>query len=104
MAEARLRARADELLDLQPVVMVVADALAVRADRQQTAQLAHVRERLLQFGDARAEHLLETDDTAADADAGAQLVPVERLGDVVVSAALEPGDNAIGRADPSEGR
>src|SRR5207245_6003577 len=86
---------ADVLLDLLPVVLVVADLLAVRADRQQSPQLAHADDRLLQLHHAIGEHRLQLDQTHADLHAGAQLLVVERLGDVIVGSRLQPGDDLL---------
>src|SRR6476620_12685058 len=83
------------LLYLHPVILVVANPLAVRADRQQSAQSLDVRQRFLQFVDPGRERLLESDDPGADAQARPQFVPAERLGDVVVGAAFQTGDNVL---------
>src|SRR4051812_39336954 len=47
VAELGVGMLGDVALDLHPVLVVVADPFAVAADRQQTAQLLHVRERRL---------------------------------------------------------
>src|SRR5437867_901074 len=49
VAELHVGMVADVLLDLLPVILVVTDLLAVRANRKQPAQLAHARQRLLEL-------------------------------------------------------
>ena len=46
-------------LDLTPIVLVVANALAVRADREQAMQLPHAAERRFELGDTLGEPLLQ---------------------------------------------
>ena len=49
MAEMQVGMSAQESLDLLPVVLVVADLLAIRTNRQQPAQRFDLGKRLLQF-------------------------------------------------------
>src|SRR2546426_1825770 len=95
VAELHLRVRGDILLHLLPVVLVVADLLAVGANRKESAQLAHPDQGLLQLGDAGGQDGLQLDDADADLHAGSQLFVVERLGDVVVRARLQAGDHVL---------
>src|ERR1700736_5496926 len=59
VAELHVRVLADVLFDLLPVVLIVADALAVAADRQEAVQLLHGRQGDLELRDAIGEALLE---------------------------------------------
>src|SRR5262249_9820808 len=49
------------VFDLGPVIVIVADALAVTANGQQTLQLLDVDQRLLQVADAVGEVLLQAE-------------------------------------------
>src|SRR5439155_263902 len=95
VAELHVGVRGHVLLDLLPVVAVVANLLAVRADRQQAAQLPDAGQGLFQLGDAGRQHGLQFDDADADLHAGLELLMVERLGDVVVRAGLQTGDDVL---------
>ena len=59
VAELRVGVLRDVSLDLLPVLIVAADALAVAADRQQPVQLLDVDQRRLQLGDALRQLLLQ---------------------------------------------
>src|SRR5205085_921758 len=52
VAELGVGVGREVVLELHPVVLIVADALAVTAHRQQPLQLLDVRQRLLQVADA----------------------------------------------------
>ena len=97
-----VRTRRDVGLDLLPVLIVAADALAVAADGKQAVQLFDVGERRLELEDALAQLFLQRDDADTDVDAGAQLVDVERLGDVIVRAGIEAGDDILAAAERRE--
>ena len=92
MRELRLGVIADVTFDLLPVIGIGADTLAVAADRQQAAKVLHVRHHLLQVGDAFGQPLLQGEHPRPDVHPGAQLVRVERLGQVVVGACVQAGD------------
>ena len=70
MGKIRSRPAGDILLDGPPAPLLVADLFAVRADRQQPLQLAHL--------------LVQVQDSFGHAQAGGQQIGVERLGDEVV--------------------
>ena len=52
MAELNVGVAAYIVLHLLPVVLIVADLLAVRADRKQALKLPHARQSAFQIGDA----------------------------------------------------
>src|SRR4051812_2116110 len=68
-------------LDLLPVVLVGADALAVAADWQQAAQPLDVRD--------------QRQGALADVNARLQFVGMERFGQIVVSASFQAGDEIL---------
>src|SRR2546427_1341716 len=90
MTELRVGVFGDVALQLLPVLIVAADALAVRTDRQESAQLLDVGQGGLQLFNSFGEAFLQRQDADADLHARAQLLGVERLGDVVVGAGVEP--------------
>src|SRR4051812_13559105 len=75
VGEHRVRALRDVLFDRDPLLLGLADVLAVGADREQALQLLH-------FG-------LEAEDPLGDAQASAQLLRVDRLGNEIVGARFE---------------
>src|ERR1041384_3036845 len=89
MTELRGRMFANVALDLLPVVLIIADVLAIRTDRQNALQLLDLHERLFEFKDTLGETLLQLDDACADLHARAQFIAVERLDDVIVRAGVE---------------
>src|SRR4030095_15217153 len=89
-------------LDTLPVVPVVADTLAIRADREQSAQATDVIECGLKLGDLLGQARLERYDTHADLNARAQFVEVNRLDQVVVRAGFETRDQVSGTVPGGE--
>src|SRR5271154_1378273 len=59
------------------------------------AILVHVGNGLRQSRDALGQARLQLDNATAGPDTGPQLFAVERLGDVVIGAAVEPGDHVL---------
>src|SRR5262249_41727495 len=91
VCELRVAVLHEVAIDLLPVVLVGADALAVRADPQEAAPLLHLRKRRLQLLHAGREAVLERQDARADAEARQKLAAMERFHEVVVGARFEPG-------------
>ena len=85
----------DVCFDPMPVVLVVADSLAVGADREQSLQLLHLSERLLQVLDALRQAALKGQDTLANAKTRPEFLAIERLGHEVVGPTFEPGYDVV---------
>src|SRR5580765_5962972 len=105
MGELSVGVALDVGLDLLPVVTVVADFLAVRADRQESLQLLDPCQRLFELAYALGEGGLERQHAEADLHTGAKLLPLERLDDVVVGAGAQAGHDVLGpglRGDEDE--
>ncbi len=71
MRELGVGVTLDVGLDLLPVVLVVADLLAVRADREEPLELLHPRQGLLELSHPIRERRLELQHAEADLDARA---------------------------------
>ena len=91
VAEAGVGSGGDVGFHAFPELGFVADAFAVRADRNQALERVNLGQGLLQLGDLRVEGVLERDHAQADAEACAQLLGLERLDDVVIGASLQTG-------------
>src|SRR2546422_1050358 len=89
MAESGLRMLADIGIDLLPIVCVVADFLAVHANREQSLELFHARQGILQFPDACHKVPLQFHDARSHPHSGQQFLRIERLGHIVVRSGLE---------------
>ena len=74
VAEGHVRVLADVFLDPVPVVRVVANRFAVRANRQQSGELSDVPERRLQLADLIGESFLQVEDARAGVQPRAKLV------------------------------
>src|SRR5438876_778830 len=96
VGELRLGVPLDVALDLLPVVLVVADLLAVGADRQEPVEQLHAGERGLELFHPVGEGRLELEQSLADADPRVQLIPLEGLDDVVVGARREARHDVLG--------
>src|SRR5262249_18974018 len=109
-AVAKLRSGmgAEVLLELLPVVAVVADALAVRANGEKPLELLDLAQGLFQLGHALRQALLQAHHARPHLDAGAQLRAVERFGHVVVGPGFQTGHKifllALGRQQDEVGR
>ena len=67
VAELRFRVLTQVLLNLLPLVAVVANPRAVRAHRQPPPKALDIRQRLLEIDDAGSQRALQADDSASDA-------------------------------------
>src|SRR5256712_13924644 len=95
MAESGLRMLADIGIDLLPIVCVVADFLAVHANREQSLELFHARQGILQFPDACHKVPLQFHDARSHPHSGQQFLRIERLGHIVVRSGLEAADEIV---------
>ena len=86
--ELGVRPLADIHLHLDPVVLGVADLLAVHADRQQPLQGPDVVDLLLQAG-------FELNDPFAGLEPHEEFVLVERLGEEIVRSGADPLDDVL---------
>ncbi len=91
VAELHPRVGREIAFDLLPIVAVVADLLAVAADRQQPLQLVDLVQGLLQLADPLGQVVLERDHPVRHAEPRLQFAAVERLDEIVVGSAVEPG-------------
>ena len=93
VAELGPRAGGQVLLHLLPVILIIADALAVAANGQESLQLMHAMEGLFQVADALGQALLQGQHAQADIDASPQFVAVKGLGDVIIRPAVQASDD-----------
>src|SRR6266851_8476633 len=89
MAEADVGVNGYVAFHAVPVVLIVANFLAIAADGQQTVQLVHAKEGILQLGNPGGQRRLQLYHPAADLHAGAEFLRVERLGDIIIRAGFK---------------
>src|SRR5262245_50795311 len=85
-------------LELLPIVLVVANALAPGAHWNKALQLLDPAECFFELTDAFSQRRLQLDDAAADSQPRPQLLGIERLRDIIVRPTLQACDKAFCRA------
>ena len=99
MTKGDVGASFDIALDLLPVILVVADFLAVGTDWQQTLEVFFARYRFFELAHPIGEGHLQIEDALADLNPRLQFLAVEGLIEVVVGAGGERfGDVVLGVA------
>ena len=98
VAEAGVGSGGDVGFHAFPEFGFVADAFAIRADRDQALECVDLGQGLFQLGDLCVEGVLQRNHAQADAETGAQLFGLEWLDDVVIGASLQTGYDVGGIA------
>ena len=96
MAELRVGVLRDVFFDPMPVIGVVANRLAVGADRQKAGKHPDVFQRDFELEDLVRQPLLQVQDARSRIEAGAELLRVDRLDEVFIGTGVQAGDE-IGR-------
>lgn len=91
-AEPRIGVLGDVGFELFPVVAFRTDPLAVTADRDQPLQALDVRDRGFQLGDPLSQARLQREHAHPDLQAGAQLLEIERLDEIVIRPGIQARD------------
>jgi hypothetical protein len=89
MTEDGFRMSRDIILNLMPVIAVIANLFAISAYRQKPLQSSEVRDHLFKLEDATGKFGFQPHDSLADFQSGAKLIEIERLGYVIIRARLE---------------
>ena len=89
-------------VELLPVVAVVANFFAIKADGQKTLEHFDVRQGFFQLLHAVGESFLQLQHPLAHLHARPQLVEIKRLGDIIIGASLQPGDNVLASVPRSQ--
>src|SRR5260370_28730991 len=95
VAEADVGVFAEVFLDALPVVAVVAVILAPAADRQQPLEVAVAAAGGLQLPDALGKAGMEFDHAAGGANPSLEFGRLDGLGQILVGAALQAGDDVL---------
>ena len=96
MAKLDARVSRQVTFDLVPVVTVVADLFAVRADGQKRLELVDLCQSSLEFVDALCKVVLKRNHSLSDPHAGQQFAAVKGFHKIIVCAALESRDDVLG--------
>src|SRR5260370_32888388 len=98
----------DVAVHLLPIVLIVANLLAIRTNREQPLELLYSRERHFKVGDAIYQIPLKLADSQTYGNARLKLLPIEGFRHVVVSTCFEALHNvylfALGRQKDQVGR
>jgi len=95
VTEVDIRMRCDVGFDFLPIVLVVADLLAIAANGQQSLQHRHFGKGGFEFAHAVGPLPLQRDHAFADANPGAQFLSIERFGDEIVGGAFQTNDDIL---------
>ena len=85
----------DIFLQLVPAVLIVSYLVTVHADGQYPLKLLDVCKGFLEFLNAFSKGRLQRHNPLSDLDTGAQLFPVKRLADIIVSPGFKSSDQIL---------